>query len=475
MTKPNKQRAGLQKKVSSVFNGVSIPGGKRAGKPSRTPAPNHNAVASDAKPRDSRPLSGPEAEKTPQPKVLVSQTNRPSVASPRTSISANVKIFQGRAAEKPSPSEESKGTAVPECKVACPPSISAEPTTTQSPAAKVSPPVEKPANKADPKGIAYSSPPVSTTRQTSLMSRLAQSEDAVVCQPSIPTEPKTVQSPEAEQPDPAEEPVNQAMLTKKAGSAQPPSTIRQTSQSSLARKLAQPEKSADEAAPNRAAGTQVLPPANWQTSKSYSPKGVRQPEAPASATSQGKSPLEDSFVDISDEGGFLQRIKDKLLPSNGDDGSAKNKVMAMLVPILAIVMIFTFRQVLHKPPGKAKGAEKNDKTAIAAVKPSDEIVWTIPEPLPAMTRDPLKLSEPDEPENPDQTGTENPGQTAGQGQMNFLQVRAIVCSDDKATALIDNQIVRAGSKINGITIVKINRDSVELERNGETWVQKLRD
>jgi len=50
-----------------------------------------------------------------------------------------------------------------------------------------------------------------------------------------------------------------------------------------------------------------------------------------------------------------------------------------------------------------------------------------------------------------------------------------VYSEDKATALVGNQIVRAGSRINDVTIVKINRDSVEFERNGETWVQKVRD
>jgi len=44
MTKPNKQRAGLQKKVSSVFKGDSVPGAKRNGEHSRMYAPDSTAV-----------------------------------------------------------------------------------------------------------------------------------------------------------------------------------------------------------------------------------------------------------------------------------------------------------------------------------------------------------------------------------------------------------------------------------------------
>lgn len=255
----------------------------------------------------------------------------------------------------------------------------------------------------------------------------------------------------------------------------PASTDEQEVQSSLAKKLAQSEDAANDSPVKRKVATPVSKPAGRQNSQSPKPRNVRQPQAPRAAAGPARNSLADQIAaGVDEEVGFLQQIKEKLIPS---EGSAKNKVMVMLVPILAIVMVFVFRQVLYKSPGKTRGANKKDGTAVAAVKVSDEIAWTIPEPLPAMTRDPLKLPEPDEPNNPDQNGTENPdqGATADQTQLRELQVRGIVYSNEKATAIVGNQIVRAGSTIHGITIVKINRDSVELERNGETWVQKVRD
>ncbi|MHC4363249.1 MAG: hypothetical protein ACYSTZ_10505 [Planctomycetota bacterium] len=255
----------------------------------------------------------------------------------------------------------------------------------------------------------------------------------------------------------------------------PVSTDRQKPQSSLAKKLAQSEEAAGDPASKRAVGTSASRSKSRQNSQSPGPREVRQPEAPPARTAPARHPLADQLANAVDEGGFLQQIREKLMPPEG--GSAKDKVMVMLVPILAIVMVFVFRQVLHKSPGKTQGADKKDETVVAAVEPSDKILWTIPEPLPKMTRDPLKFPEPDKPENPDQTGTENPDQDTitDQTQMRNLQIRDIVYSEERATALVGNQIVRAGSKINGVTIVKINKNSVELERNGETWIQKVRD
>ena len=462
MTKPNKQRAGLQKKVSSVFKGVSVPGAKRAGESPKTTAPNRNAVSPSTKPDDSRPLSGPETDKAPQPQVLASQDNRKSTATGGPSVSTDAKTSQSRSVEKPAPSEESQSPAVLEPTIMYSPAISEEPKTVHRPATEKSDSVDEPADEAAPKKTAVSKPQVSTSRQSepsSLMrklSHLEESEDAVGGSPSISTGPELVKSP-----------TNQKAPEKAKESVPPVSTDRQKAQSPLAKRLAQSEEAAGDPASKRTAGTPVSRSKNRQNSQSPKPREVRQPEAPPARTAPARHPLADQLADAGDEGGFLQQIKEKLMPSEG--GSAKDKVMVVLVPLLAIVMIFVFRQVLHKSPGQTQGADKKDETVVAAVKPSDEILWTIPEPLPAMTRDPLKLPEPDEPENPDQDTTTDQTQTRS------LQVRAIVCSEDKATALVGSQIVRAGSKINGITIVKINRDSVELERNGETWIQKVRD
>ncbi len=470
MTKPNKQRAGLQKKVSSVFKGVSVPGAKRAGEPNKTTAPSRKAVSPNTKPDDNRPLSGPETDKAPQPKVLAGQTTRQSTAPAGPSISTDVKTSQKRPVEKPAPSEESQGPVILEPTVMYSPATSEEPKAVHGPATKKPDSVDGPTDEAAPKKTADSTPPVSTSRQSEpsspmrKLSRPKEPEDAAVGSPSASTGPVLVKSP-----------TDQKTPEKAKESARPVSTDRQKAPSSLAKKLAQSEETTGDPASKPTSGTPVSKSTNRPNSQSRKPREVRQPEAPPARTAPARHPLADQLADAVDEGGFLQQIKEKLMPSEG--GSAKDKVMVVLVPLLAIVMVFVFRQVLHKSPSKTQGADRKDETVVAAVKPSDEILWTIPDPLPAMTRDPLKLPEPDKPENPDQTGTENPGQDTitDQTQTRDLQVRDIVYSDEKATALVGNQIVRAGCKINGVTIVKINRDSVELERNGETWIQKVRD
>jgi hypothetical protein len=40
-------------------------------------------------------------------------------------------------------------------------------------------------------------------------------------------------------------------------------------------------------------------------------------------------------------------------------------------------------------------------------------------------------------------------------------------------ALINHELVREGDIINGVRVVKINKRSVEFEKNGERWMQKV--
>jgi len=442
MTKPNKQRAGLQKKVSSVFKGVSVPGGKRTGKHSRMYAPDPNAVSQDKMPDDSGTLAVPEQEKVSQPELSANETSRKNTAAPALPTSTDVKVPESPAVEKPSPAAKPQSITAPEIATAYSPAPSTEPKTAQSPSPGKSDAVKRPADDAPAKKASGSATPVPAVRrsaQSSLMKKLAQSEepeDTAVSSPSVSAKPKPV----SERPGPPKKPSGAAVAKGVADTAPSASTNRQVSQD---RKL----------------------------------RNAGQPQSPAGATARTRHPLADSLVDSDDEGGFLQQIKDKLLPSGADGGSAKDNVMVLLIPILAIVMIFMFRQVLHKSPGKAKAAEKKDKAALSNAESGEEIIWNIPDPLPLVARDPLKLPEPEKPDDPDRNETANlsQGATAGNTQTTSLQVRGIVYSEDKATALIGNQIVRAGSRINDVTIVKINRDSVELERNGKTWLQKVRD
>lgn len=476
MTKPNKQRAGLQKKVSSVFKDVAIPGHKHTGDPFHSPGSDHEVPSHGAMPDHSLPLPVPESRKVPMPDGLANQTGVQGSGTQETVISTGPKDSDSLVPDEQMRPKDPEGKAVPNLSVTSSASVSSDPQILQTVGDAKSDTVEETHDEEAATRIAKASTPVSIghqTTQSSLMKKLVQDEATAVGSESVSTEPGVVQNPAAKRHSLSVKPDEQEVAEKLEESAPPVSTDRQASHSSLVKRLAQSEGPENEASLKPGADTP-----SRKTSAKHEVKKVRQNETSASSTSQIRRSLPDSFVDGDDESGVLNQIKDKLIPSDRD-GNTKDKVMMMLVPILAIVMIFMFRHILWKSPGKAKADAKKDKQVVALTGKSDEIGWKIPDPLPAMSRDPMKLPEREDAENSDQSDAPNPGQDTAvsrtQTQTGLLDIRAIVYSDDRASAIVDGRIVYAGSKINDTTIVKINRDSVELERNGQTWVQRVRD
>jgi len=53
------------------------------------------------------------------------------------------------------------------------------------------------------------------------------------------------------------------------------------------------------------------------------------------------------------------------------------------------------------------------------------------------------------------------------------RIRGIVCGEDLSTVVIDDQTVREGQSIYGVTVVKIYPDRVEFDKNGVKWSQEL--
>ena len=54
-------------------------------------------------------------------------------------------------------------------------------------------------------------------------------------------------------------------------------------------------------------------------------------------------------------------------------------------------------------------------------------------------------------------------------------VTAISYSEDKPSAVIDSEIVNEGETIHGVKVVKIHKDKVEFEKDGERWGQKVQE
>jgi len=231
----------------------------------------------------------------------------------------------------------------------------------------------------------------------------------------------------------AEDSPNDAEKSQSAKAFQKPASVNQVTQSSIANKLPQPKESLKQTAP--------LP--------------------------------EETPLIIESNDGLWQQVKDKLFTPKQGVSPARQKAMVIMVPILAIIMIFAFRQVLSKAPRKTKGTEVDDTPVVSNADTGNEIDWVIPEPIKIVTRDPIRL--------PDGSNTQNPNQSTGQNgatnteNQGLIMIKDIVYSHDKPSAVVGSQIVYVGDKINGATVVRIDRDSVEFEKDGERWEQNVRD
>ncbi len=135
----------------------------------------------------------------------------------------------------------------------------------------------------------------------------------------------------------------------------------------------------------------------------------------------------------------------------------RQKLMAVLIPVMVVILIFVFSWAL-RTPSRVKATAPVLKLSKAVAVSNNKIDWQIPTPYPATLRDPMQFG----------------SATATQAGTGRLIVKGIVLSGDKSSAIIDNQIVREGEKILGATVVKINKDSVEFEKNGKSWKQRVR-
>jgi len=162
----------------------------------------------------------------------------------------------------------------------------------------------------------------------------------------------------------------------------------------------------------------------------------------------------------------LQQMKQKLFAPKPGLGKTRQKAMVVLVPVLAIVMIFVLSQVLSSPSRSlAEGKQNAPATAVTSL--AGEIDWKIPAPYPATLRDPMQggplapaKAEPQAPQTSEPEAEE-------------LIVRSILHSESKPSAVIGTEIVHEGDTISGATIVRILKDGVEFEKAGKRWTQKI--
>jgi len=155
-----------------------------------------------------------------------------------------------------------------------------------------------------------------------------------------------------------------------------------------------------------------------------------------------------------------QQIQNKLFQPKPGVDATRQKVMAMLVPVLFIVFIFVFVR-LSGPAGSRRTIPQEPQPS-AAISGSKEINWRFPEPYPATLRDPMKFS------------VVKKATSKLSGEHEQITVNGIVWSEQNPLAIIGKQIVGEGESIGTARVIKITKDAVVFEANGIKWTQKVR-
>ena len=198
---------------------------------------------------------------------------------------------------------------------------------------------------------------------------------------------------------------------------------------------------------------QVKPVPKPDKNTSYTPKPApAKPKAqlspkPTLSLSKKQSPL-------------LSKVKDFVESLQDGTEQARQRKLAVVVGLLAVVLICVLAFVLNKP-NKGRIDSQTDSVALDPAQTNAwKINWTAPEIYPDTLRNPMRYNTS---ANDDSTNT----------QIGQLVVKGIVFSETNPSAIISDNIVNEGQKILGVTVVKINKESVEFEKDGKTWTQPV--
>jgi hypothetical protein len=155
------------------------------------------------------------------------------------------------------------------------------------------------------------------------------------------------------------------------------------------------------------------------------------------------------------------QIQGRLFAPKPGVNTARQKLMLILVPVLCVIFVLVIINVFRSPPRKTAKRPDAVKASVKTANSGGKINWEIPQPYPENMRDPMQFVQ-----------TTSSAGTAGT-EGNKLAVKGIVYSTDNPSAVIGTQIVHQGDEVSGVTILKINEDSVEFEADGKKWTQKV--
>jgi hypothetical protein len=155
---------------------------------------------------------------------------------------------------------------------------------------------------------------------------------------------------------------------------------------------------------------------------------------------------------------IVNDLKNKLpLPKSGVN-QTRQKIMIVLIPVLSLVFIIVLIKVFRAPSVQPPIAASGKTAAGTSATGDGKITWEIPAIYPENLRDPMVLG----------AVSSQTGENAGKPS-----VKGIVYSEDHPIAVVGDRIVSAGEVVQGITVVKINPDSVEFSKGDQKWTQEV--
>ena len=487
MSEKDRNKAGLHKKISSIFSGVVIPQSKKQRKPS------DNSVPEDTDYNESELQVSESQESEP------SMSDQPRIELPREESSTESKADSTDESSSIN-TQDSEVVSIGESSDVEPAQQSDE-ESIDSQGFVVS---------QDSKDVPIEQPEVEPIQQSDEGSVESQefvasqdSEDVPVEQPEVePIQPSDEGSVESQEfvasQDSEDIPVEQSEVEPVQRSnektANPPKFL--TAQDSKDVPVEQSdEKSGDLSEFVTASGSKVIPisESDVEPGEQLEVEPVQQSKAeqnhepgPETSNKQDKTAvakkskviaITQSKADIDNvvkkktkvkvtEQSFWNQITTKLLTPKSGTSPMKQKVMVVMIPVLFIfLLIFVFKGGVFGTSANNVNAGEENSSGVASAALNTQIEWKIPEPYPATTlRDPMRLGS---------VGRKT--DQSGSGSSAKIKVKGILYSEDgSSSAIIDNRIVHEGDQIRGVNIIKINKENVEFESNGETWTLEVK-
>jgi hypothetical protein len=160
----------------------------------------------------------------------------------------------------------------------------------------------------------------------------------------------------------------------------------------------------------------------------------------------------------------------KCLISRKAFSKKRRKVIILSAPVLIVIIILIHRYCFHSSPQESEASESigppaSSMSLISMSDVKNDVDSQVLQILPEQVTDFLRYRE-------EETDKEKENKAVAKEKMK-MDLRAILFSEYKPSAIINGKIIHVGDKLDDVVITCINKDGVEFEKNGETWSQKL--